>query len=227
MVDVREPSEFVTGHVPGAASIPMGQLVDRLGEIDQSRPVFVICQSGGRSSAMTDVLRHHGFDARSVDGGTAAWISRRAPRHHQRPGREVNAMTQTTTHTATAVTPVAPTIIPIETPTLGDRSYLAHDGQVALVVDPQRDIDRVLDLAAAEGVRITHVFETHIHNDYVTGGLALARRTGAAYYVNGADEVAYDRTPIADGDEIAGRARRCASGRSPPRVTPSRTSPTR
>jgi hydroxyacylglutathione hydrolase len=62
------------------------------------------------------------------------------------------------------------TIVPIETPTLGDRSYLAHDGQVGLVVDPQRDIDRVLQVAEAAGVRITHVFETHIHNDYVTGG---------------------------------------------------------
>jgi hydroxyacylglutathione hydrolase len=39
----------------------------------------------------------------------------------------------------------------IDTPTLGDRSYLAHDGEVAVVVDPQRDIDRVLDLAAARG----------------------------------------------------------------------------
>jgi rhodanese-related sulfurtransferase len=75
VVDVREPSEFVTGHVPGAASIPMGQLVDRLDEIDRSRPVFVICQAGGRSSAMTDLLVHRGFDARSVDGGTAAWIA--------------------------------------------------------------------------------------------------------------------------------------------------------
>ena len=75
VVDVREPSEFVTGHVPGAASIPMGELVDRLTEVDRSRPVFVICQAGGRSSAMTDVLRHQGFDAYSVDGGTAAWIS--------------------------------------------------------------------------------------------------------------------------------------------------------
>jgi len=54
------------------------------------------------------------------------------------------------------------TIVPVETPTLGDRSYLAHDGHVALVVDPQRDIDRVLDLAESTGVRITHVFETHI-----------------------------------------------------------------
>jgi len=97
----------------------------------------------------------------------------------------------------------APTTIPIETPTLGDRSYLVHNCELAFVVDPQRDIDRVLDLAADEGVRITHVFETHIHNDYVTGGLALAQRTGADYFVNGADEVAYDRTPITDGDEVA------------------------
>ena len=69
-------------------------------------------------------------------------------------------------------------VVAIDTPALGDRSYLAHDGEVALVVDPQRDIDRVLALAAARGVRITHVFETHLHNDYVTGGLALAPPPG-------------------------------------------------
>jgi glyoxylase-like metal-dependent hydrolase (beta-lactamase superfamily II)/rhodanese-related sulfurtransferase len=90
----------------------------------------------------------------------------------------------------------------IDTPALGDRSYLAHDGQVAVVVDPQRDIDRVLDLAAARGVRITRVFETHLHNDYVTGGLALARATGAAYHLSGADPVAFDRVPASDGDLI-------------------------
>ncbi|SDO16511.1 Glyoxylase, beta-lactamase superfamily II [Nakamurella panacisegetis] len=93
-------------------------------------------------------------------------------------------------------------IVPIDTPTLGDRSYLVHDGRVALVVDPQRDIDRVLELASAAGVRITHVFETHLHNDYVTGGLALARVTGAAYHVNAADEVAFDRVPVVDGQVV-------------------------
>lgn len=93
-------------------------------------------------------------------------------------------------------------IVSIDTPALGDRSYLATDGQVALVVDPQRDIDRVLAAAAGRGVRITHVFETHIHNDYVTGGLALARVTGAAYHVNTADQVAFDRTGVTDGDAI-------------------------
>ena len=90
----------------------------------------------------------------------------------------------------------------IDTPALGDRSYLATDGRVALVVDPQRDIDRVLAAAASRGAVITHVFETHIHNDYVSGGLALARETGAGYHVNGADEVAFGRVPVGDGDVI-------------------------
>ncbi len=94
------------------------------------------------------------------------------------------------------------TVIPIETPSLGDRSYVVHDGEVAFVIDPQRDIDRVLSILEDHDVRLTDVFETHIHNDYVTGGLALAQHTGATYRVNGADEVSFDRTPIADGEEV-------------------------
>ncbi|MER7246926.1 MBL fold metallo-hydrolase [Kribbella sp. NPDC000426] len=94
------------------------------------------------------------------------------------------------------------TIRTLETPSLGDRSYLVHDGDVAFVIDPQRDIDRVLNLLRDEGVRLTHVFETHIHNDYVTGGLALARATAAAYLINADDEVSFDRTPLHDGDTV-------------------------
>lgn len=95
-----------------------------------------------------------------------------------------------------------PVVTTIETPSLGDRSYLAHDGTVAIVVDPQRDIDRVLDLARAEGVEIQHVFETHIHNDYVTGGHALAELTGAQYHVNAEDPVSFERNGVRDGDVI-------------------------
>ena len=95
------------------------------------------------------------------------------------------------------------TVLPIDTPGLGDRTYLAHDGQVALVVDPQRDYDRVLGLAQAAGVRITHVFESHIHNDYVTGGLELAREVGAQYLLNADDEVSFERTGVRDGDVVS------------------------
>jgi len=79
----------------------------------------------------------------------------------------------------------------IETSTLGDRSYLATDGEVAVVVDPQRDVDRVIALAGRLGVRISHVVETHVHNDYVSGGLELARLTGAVYAVATADDLSF------------------------------------
>ena len=100
-------------------------------------------------------------------------------------------------------------VLPIETAALGDRSYLVHDGEAALVIDPQRDIDRVTELAADTGVRVTHVAETHVHNDYVTGGFALARAAGASYLVNADDPVSFGRTPVSDGDlvEVGGGMR--------------------
>ncbi|UXA15199.1 MBL fold metallo-hydrolase [Mycobacterium sp. SMC-8] len=90
----------------------------------------------------------------------------------------------------------------IETSGLGDRSYLISADGTAVVVDPQRDIDRVLDLAGERGVQITHVLETHIHNDYVTGGLELSRVTGAEYVVPAGDDVGYRRRAVSDGDVV-------------------------
>ncbi|MBK3569148.1 rhodanese-like domain-containing protein [Streptomyces sp. MBT62] len=88
----------------------------------------------------------------------------------------------------------------LATEDLGNRSYLAGGRETAVVVDPPRDIDRVLAAAARRGVRITHVAETHVHKDYVSGGLELARITGAAYLVPAGAQVAYGRVPVADGD---------------------------
>jgi hydroxyacylglutathione hydrolase len=93
-------------------------------------------------------------------------------------------------------------IVVVETPELGDRSYLVHDGAAALVIDPQRDIDRITAAADAAGVRITHVAETHIHNDYVSGGRALAAQCGAHYLVAAGEPVAFDRVPVRDGTRI-------------------------
>ncbi|MFZ0831958.1 MAG: MBL fold metallo-hydrolase [Mycobacterium sp.] len=90
----------------------------------------------------------------------------------------------------------------IETSGLGDRSYLVSEGGRAAVIDPQRDIDRVLALADDLDVVITHVLETHIHNDYVTGGLELSRVVSAEYVVPAGDNVAYPRRAAQDGDVI-------------------------
>jgi glyoxylase-like metal-dependent hydrolase (beta-lactamase superfamily II)/rhodanese-related sulfurtransferase len=90
----------------------------------------------------------------------------------------------------------------IETSGLGDRSYVVTGGEVAVVIDPQRDIDRVLDVVADLGTRITHVLETHVHNDYVSGGLALSRATGAEYVVPAGDELGYPARRVSDGDVV-------------------------
>lgn len=73
IIDVREPAEYAEGHVPGVTLIPMGHLPARTGELDRTKPVYVICASGNRSAAMTDYLTAAGFDAASVAGGTTAW----------------------------------------------------------------------------------------------------------------------------------------------------------
>ena len=112
-----------------------------------------------------------------------------------------------------------PAIVTIATPELGDRSYLVHDGSTGVVVDPQRDVERVLEAAKAAGVEIALVAETHMHNDYVSGGLELSRLTGADYLVAADEDVAFARHPVSPGDEItAGRL--TVSARATPGHTP-------
>ena len=93
-------------------------------------------------------------------------------------------------------------ILSIEAAAPGDRCHLAHDGRVALVVDAPRDVDHVLAAADEAGVRITHIFQTHLHDGQVAGGPDLSRATGAAYHLNAVDVVDFERVPVRDGDLI-------------------------
>jgi glyoxylase-like metal-dependent hydrolase (beta-lactamase superfamily II)/rhodanese-related sulfurtransferase len=93
-------------------------------------------------------------------------------------------------------------VITLSTPELGDRSYVVHNGDVGVAIDPQRDIERILRSAEVTGLRITHVAETHVHNDYVSGGWELARHLGVPYLVAGDEEVGFVRHPVRDGDQI-------------------------
>jgi hydroxyacylglutathione hydrolase len=75
---------------------------------------------------------------------------------------------------------------------------------VSTVVDPQaHDLESYLEYAELKRTRITHVIDTHIQADHVSGGPALAARTGAAYCLHESADVAFSFTPLADGQEIA------------------------
>jgi glyoxylase-like metal-dependent hydrolase (beta-lactamase superfamily II)/rhodanese-related sulfurtransferase len=93
---------------------------------------------------------------------------------------------------------------------LAHASYLVGDERsgIAAVVDPQRDIDRYLEFAAAHGLTIAHVLLTHFHADFLAGHLELRDRAGAKIYLGQAAKAEYAFTPLKDGDTIElGRVR--------------------
>jgi len=93
---------------------------------------------------------------------------------------------------------------------LAHASYLIGDEQThtAAVVDPQRDVDQYLAFAAEHGLRIGHVFLTHLHADFIAGHLELRDRAGAAIYLGAAAKAEYSFIPLHDGDVVElGRVR--------------------
>ncbi len=104
--------------------------------------------------------------------------------------------------TATDAPTVTWAVETIATSSLGDRSYVVHDGVHAAVVDPQRDLDRVHAVLEQRELQVVAVVETHVHNDYVSGGLALAEETGASYHLAGDEDLDFAHVPTGDGDRI-------------------------
>jgi rhodanese-related sulfurtransferase len=79
VLDVRNPDEYEAGHIPGAVLIPLPELGARQGEIPDGDPVYVVCAVGGRSRAAAQAMEQAGYRARSVAGGTKAWIEQGRP----------------------------------------------------------------------------------------------------------------------------------------------------
>ncbi len=75
ILDVREPDEWETYHVPGAVLIPLGDLVERVDEVPETETVYVICATGARSGRAAEHLRRIGIDAVNVAGGIKAWAA--------------------------------------------------------------------------------------------------------------------------------------------------------
>lgn len=85
VVDVREPAEYVSGHVPRAILMPLSTVPAHRDELPRDKTVYVICASGNRSKLGSELIASIGLDAISVDGGTSGWI---------RLGRDVVTGTQ-------------------------------------------------------------------------------------------------------------------------------------
>ncbi|WP_174616275.1 rhodanese-like domain-containing protein [Virgibacillus ihumii] len=73
VIDVREDDEVAQGKIPGAKHVPLGEVPDRINEINKNKHYYMICRSGGRSGKACEFLENQGFDVTNVDGGMLAW----------------------------------------------------------------------------------------------------------------------------------------------------------
>jgi hydroxyacylglutathione hydrolase len=94
-----------------------------------------------------------------------------------------------------------------EVPGLAHYSYLLGSKGQAVVIDPKRDVDTYLEYAEKNGLRITHVLETHIHADYASGATALGKASGAELWLSGHDkgedfEYKFAHREFKDGEEL-------------------------
>ncbi|WP_310551099.1 rhodanese-like domain-containing protein [Paenibacillus glufosinatiresistens] len=76
VLDVREPAEWVEGHVEGAKHIPLSQLVERHHELDPNQEVIIMCRSGNRSGLACELLHEKGYKVVNMTGGLNDWTSK-------------------------------------------------------------------------------------------------------------------------------------------------------
>jgi glyoxylase-like metal-dependent hydrolase (beta-lactamase superfamily II)/rhodanese-related sulfurtransferase len=195
ILDVRNQDEYAAWQIEGvkpvtSRNVPIWLAVEQVEDLAAEIPAntVVVCAHGNGSDLLLDMLATEGKQARNLEGGTAAWAELLVPR--ALPGL-----------------PEAMVGWQIQRPAKACLSYLVGvRGQSAIVVDPARFPLFYRDLAASQGMTITHVIDTHVHADHITGGPDLAELTGATYHVpiedTGSAPTPFANTPLPDGAEI-------------------------
>ena len=81
-------------------------------------------------------------------------------------------------------------------------SYMLIGQDACAVIDPQRDVEHYIEEARSQGVRITHILQTHLHADFISGHMDLAEKTGARIYVAKSAECTFDHESLTEGDVV-------------------------
>ncbi len=181
VLDVREPDEVAAWAFPGALNVPLGELGARLADLPEDREVVVVCAMGARASAGATLLTEAGRTASVLEGGMAAWSST----YDEVEGDFAGA-----------------TVVQVRRRGKGCLSYVVGAGERCVVIDPSLEVERYRAVAARHGWTLTHVLDTHLHADHLSGARALAAATGAELWLNASDPFAFDFTPLSDGTAI-------------------------
>lgn len=195
ILDVRNQDEFEIWKVEGPRAVPMRNepiwvAVEESDRVAREIPdgTVVVCAHGNGSDLLLDVLADEGRQVRNLQGGTAAWAELLVP-------KELSGL------------PDGMVGYQIQRPAKACLSYvIGAPGGECVVVDPARFPAPYVELAGRHDMRITHVVDTHIHADHISGGPALAEAAGAAYHVpvedTGRKPTPFANDPLADGTRL-------------------------
>ena len=181
LLDVRDPDEVADWQIPGVHNIPLGELESRLAEVPNDGHLVVICAKGSRAQQGAEILARHGVSSEVLVGGMTAWAST-----YDHVARDFGGAT----------------VVQLRRRGKGCLSYVVGAGTECVVIDPSLDIDHYLDVAGEHGWSITHVLDTHLHADHISGARRLASTSGAALWLNPSDHFDFDFEPLSDGRAI-------------------------
>ncbi|MBU7594979.1 MBL fold metallo-hydrolase [Metabacillus halosaccharovorans] len=193
ILDVRNEADFqdwkIEGENFGYLNIPYFELLDGveeiLGSIPSDKDVLVVCAKEGSSIMIAEMLSEQGLNVSYLQGGMKAWSEHLEPVKigDLRDGGEIYQFVRIGK---------------------GCLSYMVISNGEAAIIDSTRLTAIYLDFAKEIGATITHVFDTHLHADHISGGRIIAETTGATYWLppKDATEVTFEYSPLEGGNTV-------------------------
>jgi glyoxylase-like metal-dependent hydrolase (beta-lactamase superfamily II) len=193
ILDVRNESDFsdwkIEGHYFDYLNVPYFDLLDGvediLDQIPSDKEVLVVCAKEGSSVMVSDMLSEAGLTVFYLKGGMKAWSEHLEPVKvgDLKDGGELYQFVRMGK---------------------GCLSYMVTSNGEAAIMDATRMADIYIDFAKELGATITHVFDTHLHADHISGGRAIAEQTKATYWLppKDAEEVVFHYQPLEEGHTV-------------------------
>ncbi|GIN75184.1 Hydroxyacylglutathione hydrolase GloC [Bacillus paralicheniformis] len=193
ILDVRNEHDFsdwkIEGHDVDHLNVPYFDLLDGVEDILENIPsdkeVLVVCAKEGSSVMVSEMLSEAGLSVSYLKGGMKAWSEHVEPVKvgDLQDGGEVYQFVRIGK---------------------GCLSYMVISNGEAAIIDATRMADVFIDFAEGKGAMITHVFDTHLHADHISGGRIIAEKTKATYWLppKDAEEVVFDYQPLEEGNDI-------------------------
>ncbi|MFA9556971.1 MBL fold metallo-hydrolase [Evansella sp. AB-rgal1] len=193
ILDVRNEKDFIDWKIEGEnffyVNVPYFDLLDGVDEVMDQIPsvkeIVVVCAKEGSSIMVAEMLSEEGFDVFYLQGGMKTWSEYLEPVKvgELADGGEMYQFVRIGK---------------------GCLSYMAISNGEAAIIDATRMTDVYVEFAKELGVKITHVFDTHLHADHISGGRQIAEKTGATYWLppKDAEEVQFAYEPLLDGKNV-------------------------